>query len=111
MMRLRIAVLSVAAFVSVLSVVAQSEPTSSSRATRLDSDVPDSCPVTKPALHPFVPPKPYSNTKLSDKAFWFGTPGLWTVLLANGTLTSGNSSIDSTFREKLFWWRARQQYI
>ena len=103
-MRLRIAVLSVAAFVSVLAAFGQRQPASSSRATPLASDVPDSCPVTKPPIHPFVPPSPYSPAKPMN-GFWFGKPTLWTLLPSGGTLREANSSIDSTFREKLFWWR------
>ena len=104
MMPLRIAILFGAAFVSMTAAFAQNQPTSSGGATALLNHVPDSCPVTKPSLHSFVPSGAYSETKRTD-GFWFGGPSLWTLLPSDGPWRLGYSSIDSKFREKLFWWR------
>lgn len=68
-------------------------------------NVPDTCSVTKPEDHPFVPP-PHYPAKAPDGNFWFGTDELWTVLPIDGTwgalphYTFG----DPTFRQKLFFW-------
>jgi hypothetical protein len=65
--------------------------------------VPESCPVTKPPAHPFVPPSPYPT---ETGGFWFGTDKLWTHLPKNGTWRLGHPSpSDTTFSQKLFWWR------
>jgi len=47
------------------------------------SAVPETCPVTKPATQPFVPPPPYP-AKPSGGQFWFGTDRLWTALPKTG---------------------------
>jgi len=62
---------------------------------RVDTGVPDSCPVTKPPAPPFAPPSPYPAEFMSN-AFWFGTTKLWTVLPADGR---------DGLRQKRFWWR------
>jgi hypothetical protein len=54
--------------------------------------VPDTCPVTKPSDHPFVPPAPYPPSP--GFAFWFGTDTLWTTLMSDGISGQG---------EKSFW--------
>jgi hypothetical protein len=55
--------------------------------------VPESCNVTSPLVHPFVPPPPYrSDTGIN----WFGTDRFWTFLPSNGTWPLG---------EKTFWFR------
>jgi hypothetical protein len=61
-------------------------------------------PVTKPPVHPFVPPSPYPS-KPSPDGFWFGTNNLWTDLGADETWSSLPHWSDGTFRQKLFWWR------
>ncbi len=67
--------------------------------------VPDSCPVTKPSAHPFVPPLPYPR-EVSAQSFWFGTDKLWTRLPTTGTWTLRHyRPADTAFRQKLFWWR------
>jgi hypothetical protein len=53
---------------------------------------PDTCPVTKPSDHPFVPPPPYRPS--SGFAFWFGTDTVWTTLMSDGISGQG---------EKSFW--------
>ncbi len=50
----------------------------------VNSRAPDSCPITKPPAHAFVPPSPYP-TDWGQDSFWFGTTKLWTVLAADGT--------------------------
>ena len=65
------------------------------------ASVPSTCPVTKPADRPFVPPAPYP----SAGALWIGNEQLWTAIPADGIwnglphYTAG----DSRFRQKLFW--------
>lgn len=70
------------------------------------STVPETCPVTSPSDHPFVPPQPYP-VKPSEDDFWFGTDELWTNLPARGTWTGlpHYTPDDPTFREKLFFYR------
>lgn len=43
--------------------------------------VPETCAVTDPSEHPFVPPKPYQTSR---GIHWFGTDKLWTYLPGNG---------------------------
>jgi hypothetical protein len=68
--------------------------------------VPDSCPVTKPAEQPFVPPAPHP-AKLSRGSFWYGTDKLWTALPTAGIWDAlpHYTPDDPTFRQKLFFWR------
>jgi hypothetical protein len=54
--------------------------------------VPNTCGVTKPSEHPFVPPRPY----LSNGINWFGTDKLWTYIPSNGISGQG---------EKTMWFR------
>jgi hypothetical protein len=56
--------------------------------------VPETCPVTKPADHPFVPPWPYRAQAAGSLAFWFGTDRFWTLLPTDATWSQG---------EKTFW--------
>jgi hypothetical protein len=82
---------------------------SASQPPRQDANseqVPDSCPVTKPPSHPFVPPSPYP-TQIGPGQFWFGANKLWTQLPANGTWKGLPHSppTDTAFMQKLFWWR------
>ena len=68
--------------------------------------VPGSCPVTKPADRPFLPPLPY-KAKPSVGQFWFGTDRLWTTLPVSG-MWSGlphYTPNDPTFRQKIAFWR------
>jgi hypothetical protein len=73
---------------------------------RLTGAVPKTCPVTKPANRPFVPPSPYPP-KRSRGQFWFGTDRLWTALPETGAwIGLGHYTLsDPTFRQKLFFWR------
>ena len=68
--------------------------------------VPETCPVTKPADHPFVPAPPHSE-KPPRGQFWFGTDRLWTRLQETGAwIGLGHYTPDDpTFRQKLFFWR------
>jgi hypothetical protein len=68
--------------------------------------VPETCSVTKPAEHPFVPPLPHSE-KPPRGQFWFGTDRLWTRLPETGAwIGLGHyTPEDPTFRQKLFFWR------
>jgi len=70
------------------------------------NDVPKTCPISKPPVRPFVPPSPYP-TKPSPDSFWFGTVKLWTSLPVDGTWRGlpHYTPSDSTFRQKLFFWR------
>jgi hypothetical protein len=66
---------------------------------------PGSCPVTKPADRPFVPPAPHP-AEPSVGQFWFGTDRLWTALPVSGTWRLGHyTPSDPTFRQKLLFWR------
>lgn len=64
--------------------------------------VPETCAVTKPLDHPFVPPKPYS-TRGAD---WFGTDKLWTLLPNDGIWGQGEKTL--WFREE---WSHNQSWI
>ena len=55
--------------------------------------VPETCAVTNPLEHPFVPPKSYQNSRGIN---WFGTDKLWTYLPTNGISGQG---------EKTLWFR------
>src|SRR5450631_1215515 len=55
--------------------------------------VPETCAVTNPLEHPFVPPKPYQTNRGIN---WFGTDKLWTYLPSNGISGQG---------EKTLWFR------
>jgi hypothetical protein len=72
----------------------------------MPSDVPKTCPISKPPVRPFVPPSPYP-AKTSPDSFWFGTVKLWTSLPADGTWRGlpHYTPSDPTFRQKLFFWR------
>jgi hypothetical protein len=67
---------------------------------------PKTCPVTRGADHPYVPPAPYS-AKASPGQFWFGTDSLWTALPVTGTWSGlpHYTPSDPTFRQKLFFRR------
>ena len=77
-----------------------------SAATIFPNDPPATCPITGPLDVPFVPPSAYPATppERYGRQFWFGTPGLWTMLEANGTWNKlpqdGNG-----YSQKIFWWR------
>ena len=66
------------------------------------SEVPDTCPVTKPSDHPFTPPAPYPSVG----SFWIGSEKLWTNVTADGIWNGlpHYTADDSRFRQKLFWW-------
>ena len=72
----------------------------------LPSDVPKTCPISRPPVRPFVPPWPYP-AKTSPDSYWFGTVKLWTSLPADGTWRGlpHYTPSDPTFRQKLFFWR------
>jgi hypothetical protein len=68
--------------------------------------VPGSCPSTKPAEQPFIPPAPHP-AKPSRGEFWFGTDRLWTALPVTGMWKGlpHYTPDDPTFRQKLAFWR------
>jgi hypothetical protein len=72
----------------------------------MPSDVPKTCPISKPSVQPFVPPSPYP-AKTSADFFWFGTVKLWTSLPTDGTWRGlpHYTPSDPTFRQKLLFWR------
>jgi hypothetical protein len=82
--------------------------TESQQSTRdADSEqVADSCPVTKPPAHSFVPPSPYPS-EIGPDQFWFGTNKLWTQAPASGTWKglAHSPPTDTAFMQKLLWWR------
>jgi len=76
--------------------------TQSTSAATTQDDVPKSCPITKPPVHPFVPPYP---AEFYPGYFWFGTEKLWINLPADGTWKLGHYNPSETaFRQKLLWW-------
>jgi hypothetical protein len=78
----------------------------SQRTVKLSSDVPKTCPLTKPPDPAFVPPSPYPK-EADSHSFWFGTEKLWTRLPTDGTWRGlpHYTPSDPTFRQKLFFWR------
>jgi hypothetical protein len=58
--------------------------------------VPETCAVTKPLEHPFVPPPPYRAQPPNSSVFWYGTDSFWTRLPTNAIWSQG---------EKTFWFR------
>jgi hypothetical protein len=60
------------------------------------SEAPETCRVTKPLDHPFVPPKRYRARALGSGVSWFGTYTFWTLLPTDGVWSQG---------EKTFWFR------
>jgi hypothetical protein len=66
------------------------------------SQIPQSCPVTKPSQPPFVPPAPYP----SDGYLWVGSPRLWTFIPKDGAWSNlpHYTPDDTRFRQKVFWW-------
>lgn len=58
--------------------------------------VPQSCAVTKPFDHPFVPPRAYRAQVLGSGVSWFGTDRFWTLLPSDAIWSLG---------EKTFWFR------
>ncbi len=68
---------------------------------------PETCRVTRPAAHPFVPPAPYRTEPPGPEVFWFGTEKLWSMLPVDGTWRGLRPYSPTTlgFRQKIFWWR------
>jgi hypothetical protein len=58
--------------------------------------VPETCAVTKPLDHPFVPPRPYRALRSNSGGFLFGTDRFWTLLHSDGIWAQG---------EKTLWFR------
>jgi hypothetical protein len=73
---------------------------------RARTEVPETCPVTKPPAQPFVPPPPYGTDHGPDQ-FWYGTESLWTLLGVEGTWPIHNNVLESqgAYRTKLTYWR------
>lgn len=53
----------------------------------------ETCAVTNPLDHPFVPPLPYPANRSVN---WFGTDRFWTLLPSDGIMAQG---------DKTFWFR------
>ena len=68
---------------------------------RVRTEVPESCPATKPPAPPFIPPPPYWTDHGPDR-FWYGTESLWTLLDVPGTWRMGGGMVYTT---KLVYWR------
>jgi hypothetical protein len=71
--------------------------------TRPVKDNSTACPVTSPPHPAFIPPPPSFRYAPSGE-FWYGTAGLWSTVLGDGTwrqLPHGETG----YRQKLFWWR------
>ena len=85
---------------------ANAQRTQAMRTAVMQDDVPTTCPVTKPAAHPFVL-LVFRYEQLHPVEFWFGTRKLWTVLHKDGTWKGlpYYTLEDPTFRQKLFWRR------
>jgi len=75
------------------------------------ADVPETCPVTKAADHPFIPPWPYPKVPYPGGS-WFGTDRLWISPPEDGTWRGlGHyTPTDPTFRQKMQWWRQGYDY-
>ena len=58
--------------------------------------VPETCAVTTPLEHPFVPPRPYRPNLANSGVNWFGSDTLWTILPNDGIWGQG---------EKTFWFQ------
>jgi hypothetical protein len=78
--------------------------------TAQSQDRPETCVITKPPTHPFVPPSPYP-TQTSNDGFWFGTEKLWTYLRKDGTWKGlpHYRPTDTAFRQKVFWFSEGRQ--
>jgi hypothetical protein len=72
-------------------------------------NVPETCPVTLPSVHLFVPPSPYSS-ETNPNDFWYGTDELWTSLPITGTWKglSHYTQTDPSYVQKMSW--SRQGY-
>lgn len=86
---------------------AQAEgPTTASEAAveaELPAQPPDSCPVTTAPETPFVPPAPWPATAPYAGHFWYGSAGLWTMLLDDG-VWDGLAESESGYGQKVVWW-------
>lgn len=63
---------------SLVCLISVSQLSLSQQAPAARPRAPETCPVTKPADRPFVPPSPYP-AQAPMGSFWFGTDRLWTV--------------------------------
>jgi hypothetical protein len=73
--------------------------------------LPDSCPIVKRPIVPYIPPPPFDKEKLSDSSFWFGSDRLFKVL--NDTMiseweprASGHENDEYPRNVKLFFYSA-----
>jgi hypothetical protein len=78
---------------------------------RVGPPPPESCPVTKAADRPFVPPWPYAPEPYPGGS-WFGTNRLWTAPPAGGVWRELGpyTPTSPTFRQKTQWWRQGYDY-
>jgi hypothetical protein len=66
---------------------------------------PQSCPITRPASSPFVPPAPYAPDAPFRGRFWYGTEALWAMPSADGLWH--RLVTPQGVRNKVFWWSSR----
>jgi hypothetical protein len=92
--------------VSLLLFLSQASFAQQSR-TAMPGDVPETCPVTRPPVPPFIPPRPYPVKPDGSGNFWFGTKKLWILLLADGVwlphTESGYTQKMGWFNEEFNW--------
>jgi len=60
------------------------------------------CPVTERPDPAFIPPEYYEGKEPFEGAFWYGSEGLWTMLLEEAGSELPLS--EDGFIQKLFWW-------
>ncbi len=68
--------------------------------------VPETCAVTNPSDHPFVPPWPYVASRGVN---WFGTDRFWTLLPSDGIWGQGEKTF--WFRQEWGYYNGRHQWI
>ena len=83
-----------------------SPPIYSAKSGTPKHQVPETCAVTKPLDHPFVPPPPYRAQPPNSSVFWYGTDRFWTQLPINAIWSQGEKT--SWFRQE---WTRYKNYL